>query len=310
MGIQQKAGRLTPAMAVLVCGALLIAGCSDSQTIDTGANMQRNNFQQGQAPVISSPPVKEAVTEAPNSAGQWGNIGPWYVLKPGGSYTFTWTGGAGNKADLVITRWDNKKRIHVKVWSATTANNGSYRLTVPFEPGGYNFNVATYFDHPACALAGPLRGGGTSCFPATCPGATLWYTPLSKYPWPPIGDAAAAPGRDFALNECRARTASYGGDPNTCQILNSQICRTGASGVAFSDSFFVESFTPGSGGASSIYYQIENSQSNRNAIAAAVGAANNQSAPKTNVVQISTGANVVDDKSVKHVATGTAMSGR
>ena len=285
MGIQQKAGRLTPAMAVLVSGLLLITGCSDSRTSTSGASFQRNSWQEGNAANITAPQENA-------------------VLQPGESYTFQWIGGAGPMAKLTLAFWNGT--TFVSQYQVTVPNRYSHRVRLPssLPRGGYVLRVGTFSHHEQCFIMGSM--GYAS---AVSPKVLV----VTETPNPSNGTESQANGWHWdpgaGVAECNQ---TFG--VNNCYVVdvNGQQCGNFAGGTAFSQFFSIgnmeqqayDQFVAGA----SVYFQPENSKSNQ-AAAAAQMKPDAEAAPE-GFVQISFETDAKDDKSVQHIAHATVGGGR
>ena len=296
MGIQQKAGRLTPAMAVLVSGVLLVAGCSDSGRSSGGGSLSRNNWQEGVFPTLTSP-----ADTAPN----------YQSLIPGESYTFTWIGGAGALATLKLQRYE--EAIHNFVTQTQVENirnSGSYRMLLPnsLPRGLYWVKLATFNDHRACGLVTTIPN--FSYF-SMAPRA-LAYSPSKDR----VGHSGTYPNTaSDAVNLCNNPDAGctdpvYCAPTNDCQLIdvNGSVCKGGAAGESASHFFTIGPVNQGVIDQATAYFQPENSKSNQAAAAA-------QMKPDAEVtpegfVQISFENDAKDDKSVQHIAHATVGGGR
>ena len=288
MGIQQKAGSLTPAMAVLVCGVLLIAGCSDSRTSTSGASFQRNTWQEGNAANIIAPQENA-------------------VLQPGESYTFQWIGGAGPTAKLTLAFWNGTTLV--PQYQVTVPNNYSHRVRLPssLPLGGYVLRVGTFFHHEQCFIMGSMGY-------ASAPSPKVLV--VTETPNPGNGTESQANGWHWDPGAGVAQCNQTFG-VNNCYVVdvNGKQCGNFSGGTAISHFFSIgnmgqqayDQFVAGA----SAYFQIENSQSNQAAAAAQSKNTDEQAAPTpTNVVQISNENDAKDDKSVTHLANSGVAGGR
>jgi len=226
-------------LIISICG-ILGSGCSERPTSSSVEQLHRTTYQKGRAPLIASPPAKEFGKSKPISPSAGSNGTPAYSFDPGGIYTFQWSGGEGNKADLSSTRWDTKQRQRVIVWSAQTLNTGNFQTRLPnlkALQGPFELHVSTYFDHPACYTVGPFEWN--SCYYSSCRGALAHSNfEVHKNFLPPRGTTILAAWNSDALDECRQAVASQGGDPMSCVIVKK--CSAGRGGWASSEAFQVQ----------------------------------------------------------------------
>jgi len=294
MGIQQKAGSLTPAMAVLVCGVLLIAGCSDGSKSSGGASFQRNFWTEGNFASLTNPQDTQ----------------PPQALMPGESYTFTWIGGSGSLATINLQLWvEEQSRFVTQHKAANIRNVRSYRMLLPssLPRGLYSVSLETFNNHVACYQAGAV--------------------PSSYYTWSNPKALAYSPTRNRtgmggsgnqAIEWCNNPGAGctdpvYCAPTNDCQLVdvNNSLCKTGTGGISLSHFFTIGPVDQGVVDQALAYLQIENSQSNQAAAAAQSKNTDEQAAPTpANVVQVSNENDAKDDKSVTHIANSGVAGGR
>lgn len=271
VGIQQKAGRLTPAMAVLVSGVLLITGCSDSNTSVGGVTLYKNWQSRGNAPNVVSPAEKES-------------------LRAGETYEFRWTGGAGTTVQFHLSRYtpSDPNMLWRNVWDGPDErrNTGLYRTKLPasLPPGLYSANVQTFHNHKIC----------------------MWASLSGYFKRPkPRFIAYDHPSGAWAMGSTPAEAVQKCNDPKNpynmfrlatnCKIFdaNNNFCRSPAGGEAYSHYFFIGPVNEAlfkkatqptqAPKLTTLYYvEIDNSQSNQ-AAAAAQSSGSSSSKPSNTV---------------------------